>query len=511
MPSGLHHVTSITENVQANVDFYIGFLNLKLVKRTIAHASGERLHLFYGDGLGSPGSLLTFVVWEGWGRGRTGIGQVSEIGLAIPQNSLGDWLTKALAFGYPIDGPLKEFREPTLRLKDPDGLIIKLVGVDICPSLPPPNAPSRLRGVTILTDKASATTNFLANFGYRPGPRSGATQRLVSETDVIDLREASGFVTSVPGAGIPDHVSLRAPDAEAVQAMQLALKDDWPTEVHDERYFLSLHTRGPAEVLIQYSTDLPGMTVDEAPDQLGQDLRLPSDDNALAEALKVTLPQFALPWEERFPIRDLGFVHRLHQPENPDGTTLVLLHDTGGDEASLMLLGHRLAPQALLLGVRGRSSERATRSWFGRSETKRPLETEIRSEAEAFSSFIEAAITSYALDSNRVILVGCGNGGELLAALIQLHGEFSRRAILLCSSGKLDEPPALNLSATSVLLLSGSDGLSASKTEVLARNLTTRGARVELREVSDDNMLTTEDLLIAKRWISQNVAPVRKP
>jgi phospholipase/carboxylesterase len=62
MTSGLHHVTGITADVQANVDFYVGFLGLKLVKRTGGYADAEQLHLLYGDGIGSPGSLLTFLV-----------------------------------------------------------------------------------------------------------------------------------------------------------------------------------------------------------------------------------------------------------------------------------------------------------------------------------------------------------------------------------------------------------------------------------------------------------------
>jgi phospholipase/carboxylesterase len=88
MTSGIHHFTGITADVQANVDFYVGFLGLRLVKQTGGYADAEQLHLIYGDGLGSPGSLLTFLVWEAAGRGRTGIGQVSEVALAVPPGSL---------------------------------------------------------------------------------------------------------------------------------------------------------------------------------------------------------------------------------------------------------------------------------------------------------------------------------------------------------------------------------------------------------------------------------------
>ena len=69
MPTGLHHVTAITARVQANVDFYAGFLGLRLVKQTAGFADGEQLHLFYGDSAGSPGSIVSFLVWEAGARG----------------------------------------------------------------------------------------------------------------------------------------------------------------------------------------------------------------------------------------------------------------------------------------------------------------------------------------------------------------------------------------------------------------------------------------------------------
>jgi phospholipase/carboxylesterase len=88
MTSGIHHVTLITRNVQANIDFYAGFLGLRLVKQTGGYEDGEQLHLFYGDAVGSPGSLITFLVWEEGARGRVGHGQVAEIALAVPPETI---------------------------------------------------------------------------------------------------------------------------------------------------------------------------------------------------------------------------------------------------------------------------------------------------------------------------------------------------------------------------------------------------------------------------------------
>ncbi|MBD2751242.1 VOC family protein [Microvirga sp. BT688] len=511
MTSGIHHFTGITANVQANVDFYVGFLGLRLVKRTGGYADAEQLHLIYGDGLGSPGSLLTFLVWEATGRGRTGIGQVSEVALAVPPAAVGNWVTKALAANVPLEGPSREFGEPVLRLKDPDGLIVKLVGVDMPAPAPLPDAPTRLRGVTVLTDKAAATAQFISRFGYRYEQSAGATQRLISGTDVVDIREVSGFVPSVPGAGVPDHVAFRAADAEAVRSMRHSLKDYGPTEVHDRKYFLSLYVRDPAGILLEYATDGPGMTVDEAPDELGQTLFLPPHDADRAEDLKAMLPQFALPGEERFPARELPFIHRFNRPEDPDGTTLVLLHGSGGHEADLMPIARRIAPRATLLGVRGRATEEGTNRWFRRLDATSFDQADIRSEAEAFSAFVEGAIASYGLDANKLAFVGYSNGANFLAAVMQLYPNVARRAVLLRGIQALEDPPATDLSGTSLLMLNGRDDPFAQNRTVLADDLRTRGAKVEPRELPADHELSASDVTEAAAWIEQNLqvaAPV---
>lgn len=502
--TGIHHVTGITANVQANVGFYVGFLGLKLVKRTAGYADAEQLHLIYGDGLGSPGSLLTFLVWEAAGRGRTGIGQVSEVALAVSPASIGDWLTRALAANVPLEGPSHEFGETVLRLKDPDGMIVKLVGVDMPTSAPRADAPTRLRGVTVLSDKAAQTAEFVTRFGYRPTQRIGLTQRMVSDTDVVDIREISGFVPSVPGAGVPDHAAFRAEDADAVRSMRLSLKDYGPTEVHDRKYFLSLYVRDPAGILMEYATDGPGVTVDEAFDALGQTLFMPPSDAHRPEDLKAMLPQFALPGEQRFPARDLPFIHRFNRPEDPDGMTLVLLHGTGGSEADLMPIARRIAPRSALLGVRGRATEEGTNRWFRRLDAMTFDQVDIGGEAEAFSEFIRGAVTGYGLDPERLIFLGYSNGANLLAAVLQLHHGVVRRAILLRGMQVLENPPNADLSGTRVLALDGRDDPFVRSASTLADDLRARGAKVETRTAPAGHDLSGADVTEAARWIRQN-------
>ncbi|MFC0279868.1 VOC family protein [Falsigemmobacter intermedius] len=507
MTSGIHHVTSITANVQANVDFYAGFLGLRLVKQTGGYEDAEQLHLFYGDGAGNPGTLLSFLVWEAAGRGRTGLGQVSEVGLSVPPEEIGNWLTRAMQAGIPAEGPSQEFGEPVLRLKDPDGMIVKLVGHDDVTADPISGAPIRIRGVTLLTDQAEETAEFITRFGYARGEKSGAVERMVSDTDVVDIRAVGGFVPSISGAGVPDHVAFRAVDVDAVRRMRLSLRGFGDTPVHDRKYFLSLYVREPGGTLIEYATDAPGMSVDEAPDQLGRTLMIPPSDTARAEDLRLMLPQFVMPGEERFPPRDLPFIHRFHRPAQEDGSTLILLHGSGGNEADLMPIAHRIAPQAALLGVRGRSAEEGVNRWFRRFDANRFDQGDIRSEAEAFVAFVEGAIRGYGLDAAKITFVGFSNGANLLGAVMQLYPGVVSRAILLRAVQVLDEPPQADLSGASVLVIEGEKDPWALRAPELLRALREAGADLRAETlVGEGHELGQQDLQLARDWYQGAVA-----
>jgi len=506
MTSGIHHVTAITRNVQKNVDFYAGFLGLKLVKQTGGYEDGEQLHLFYGDRLGSPGSLVTFLVWEAGATGRVGLGQVSEIAFAVPPDSIGDWLQRALAAGVPFTGPSREFGEPVLRLKDPDGIIVKLVGIDMpaAAPLPDPIAPTRIRSITILTEDADRVAEFASRFGYRELVREAPFIRMASDSDVIDLRQSAGFVPGVPGAGVFDHVAYRAPDVDAVRQMRLDLRDhDGATNVHDRKYFLSLYVREPTGVLFEYATDAPGFAVDEDAEHLGETLMIPPRDAARANDLRVVLPQFALPGKDRWPERDLPFVHRFHTPSDPDGSVLVLLHGTGGDEAQLMPFAARLNPRATLLGVRGRAAEEGSLRWFRRFDMATFDQKDIAAEAEAFAAFVDGAVTGYALDPARMTFIGYSNGANLLAALMRLDPGVVRRAILLRPVEVLENGPVPDLSDTHVLLMSGKNDIFGARTAPLVEALRACHVDLDLQVVDSGHELSSLDEPIAQLWLTE--------
>src|SRR6478735_10157385 len=88
---GIHHITAIAGDPQKNLDFYSGFMGLRLVKKTVNFDDPTTYHLYYGDGVGNPGTILTFFAWPHGYRGQRGNGQVTVTGFSVPEGALGYW------------------------------------------------------------------------------------------------------------------------------------------------------------------------------------------------------------------------------------------------------------------------------------------------------------------------------------------------------------------------------------------------------------------------------------
>lgn len=511
MTTGIHHVTGLTRDVQANVDFYVGFLGLRLVKRTAGFEDAEQLHLFYGDAAGSPGSIISFLVWQDGGSGRIGLGQVSEIALAVPPSSIGDWLTRALTARIPVEGPLREMGETVLRLKDPDGTIVKLVGLDMpCPApLPAPDAPTRLRSVTLLTAEPEAACEMLARFGYRPGPGEGAIRRMISDSDVIDIRAVAGFTPGIAGAGTIDHIALRAISAEQVREVRATLPEDLgEVNMHDRKYFYSLYVRDAGEQLYEYCSDAPGFTIDEPLESLGEALFTPPGDAERSRDLEVMLPQFALPGQERWPSRKLLFTHRhyvpnSHHQSNEPGPVMILLHGTGGNETSLLPLANRIDPTARLIGLRGRASEEGSMRWFRRFSMRDFDQDDIASEAEAFAEFIPDLARLYGFDPSQAVFLGHSNGANFLAAVMRLQPGLIQKALLLRAQDVLGAPNQAQPSTGRALLVKGDkDLIVGSGGDTLAANLALSGITADVQSVQLGHHTGTADIAACQAWLT---------
>jgi catechol 2,3-dioxygenase-like lactoylglutathione lyase family enzyme len=307
---GIHHVTAIAREPQRNLDFYAGTLGMRLVKLTINYDDPGTYHLYYGDDLGRPGSLLTFFPWTAGRPGRQGTGQTNGIGLAVPPASLGFWIERLLSRGVKYEGPARRFEEQVLTFADPDGLLLELIATPRVNQLqgwrdgpvPAEHAVRGIHAVTIWEDGDAGSAEFLTRtMGFRAKGEEENRLRFESGQTglgtVVDLRRAPGFWRGTDGVGTVHHVAFRAADDAEQQARHEEIQrlGVGVTDVRDRNYFRSIYFREPGGVLFEIATDGPGFTLDERPEELGTTLRLPPQYESMRERLERSLPPLRLP------------------------------------------------------------------------------------------------------------------------------------------------------------------------------------------------------------------------
>ena len=123
---GLHHVTAITADAQKNIDFYCGVLGLRLVKLTVNFDDPGSYHLYYGNELGRPGTIMTFFAWPGAYRGRIGPPQVTVTAFAVPMGAIDYWSKRLKEKGVEVQAVVERFGERVLGFTDPDGMRLEI-------------------------------------------------------------------------------------------------------------------------------------------------------------------------------------------------------------------------------------------------------------------------------------------------------------------------------------------------------------------------------------------------
>jgi glyoxalase family protein len=296
--TGIHHVTAVTGNAPANLDFYTRVLGLRLVKKTVNQDDVAAYHLFYGDEVGSPGTELTFFDWPYAGPNRAGGGEVGSTGLRVPHRAALEWWVQHLDQHGVAHGNIEERGgRATLLFTDPEGQRLRLVA-DAEPgnkpwanSPVPPDVAIRGLGPVLLTVRQLEPTERLLT-QVLSFQQSGEYEESDGDTPVrvgIFSTGPGGAASEVHVAVRPDaprarngiggvhHVAFRAPDDRQHQQWQQLLERAGlgVTPVIDRFYFKSIYFREPGGVLFEIATDGPGFATDEDATHLGEKLALP--------------------------------------------------------------------------------------------------------------------------------------------------------------------------------------------------------------------------------------------
>lgn len=294
---GIHHVTAISGPAQANVDFYTGPLQQRLVKKTVNFDDPGTYHLYYGDRTGTPGTILTFFPFADAGPGRAGPGMASAYAYAVPAGRF-DALMEGFALqAIDFAGPAERFGTRVITLRDPDGAPVELVETD----RPGTELLDGFHSVTLWLRDPAPTARLLTEvFGYeaRGSEVLRGVERLrlaapgAAKGNVIDLIRSDAPGIGRQGAGTIHHVAFRARsnDEQLEWRERLASAGHRPTEVIDRQYFNAIYFREPGGVLFEIATDPPGFAVDEPVETLGEALKLPAQYEPMRERLTRTLP-----------------------------------------------------------------------------------------------------------------------------------------------------------------------------------------------------------------------------
>jgi glyoxalase family protein len=307
---GIHHVTAIAADAQRNVDFYAGMLGLRLVKKTVNFDDPGSYHLYYGDRVGSPGTLVTFFIWPGASPGQSGAGEPVALAFEVPEASLKWWKQRLLRAGFHAEDTAPRFGVNALLIRDPDGMGVELIESPaphntehwVAGGIPKSYAITTIHSVTLgLPDEKRSAA--LLTDELRFEQIASASERLrfgLGEPGVasfVDIVRPDAPLRGRMGAGTIHHVAFRTEDDASQRQWlkkltQLGLH---VSPVMDRKYFHSIYFREPGGVLFEIATEGPGMAVDEPEEHLGEALVLPQEYESLRASLERTLPGIVSP------------------------------------------------------------------------------------------------------------------------------------------------------------------------------------------------------------------------
>lgn len=272
---GIHHITAITAEAQRNVDFYVETLGLRLVKKTVNYDQPDVYHLYYGDEVGAPGSIITFFEFPGAGPGRHGAGMIHTVTWRVPSAaSLGFWAQRLEAAGRPV-----ERTDDVVRTSDPEGIGIELVADTSgepalqaeAPGIPAEHAFTGFAGVRAYAADPDRSRPLLDGLGFAADGTLAGEHR--SARYVYDPAPSD---RGLQGAGTVHHIAWATRDEDHERWRSVAGDAGaHVTPIIDRTYFRAIYFREPSGVLFEIATLSPGFAVDEPAASLGRSLVLP--------------------------------------------------------------------------------------------------------------------------------------------------------------------------------------------------------------------------------------------
>src|SRR3989337_2141799 len=222
---GIHHITAIAGNSKRNYDFYTKVLGLRFIKKTVNFDDPGTYHFYFGDEVGSPGTILTFFPWEGIAKGRQGNGMATDIGYSVPDNSLAFWAERLNKNNVIINSTGTRFGEKYLAFEDPDGLPLSLIISNTSDKRKPwatadvkaDVATKGFHSITLTLKTVENTAKVLTDildykFVGKEENRHRYRTDTVENAAIVDLIEDTNAASAVNAGGTIHHIAFRVKD-----------------------------------------------------------------------------------------------------------------------------------------------------------------------------------------------------------------------------------------------------------------------------------------------------------
>lgn len=295
---GLHHVTSLASSARENNAFFTNVLGLRRVKKTVNFDAPDVYHLYYGDEVGTPGTVMTYFPFPHAARGKPGTGEVGVTAFAIPKGTAGAWAERLATFEVADIARDTRFGEARVLFDGPDGDRFALVETEDDRTPWTGNgigADLGIRGfhsADMRLRDDGATLELLKFMGYEVADKKDNVTRLIvpggNAANTIDLETLPGTPHAAQGAGSVHHIAFAVENrARQLEVREALVDTGWQvTPVIDRDYFWAIYFRTPGGVLFEVATNEPGFDRDEDTAHLGQALKLPSQHEHLRASLE---------------------------------------------------------------------------------------------------------------------------------------------------------------------------------------------------------------------------------
>jgi glyoxalase family protein len=281
-PTGTHHVSTLSAEIQRSHDFHTRVLGLRPIIKTVNQDDPSMYHLFFGDGAATPGSDLTVFDMPHVKPERRGNNSLTLTTFRVSGDDTFDyWTDRLTAHGVTHGGVTMRDGRRVLDFDDPVGTRLSLVddggaGEAFPWDESPVPAQHQIRGlgypiltVPVLGPTDRFLTEALGLLPHHTYPTPDAPCHVYAMADggvhaQVHVVVRQDLPPARYGSGGVHHVALRVPEGQepADWVERLNALGYHNSGIVDRHYFISVYVREPNGVLFELATDGPGFEVD---------------------------------------------------------------------------------------------------------------------------------------------------------------------------------------------------------------------------------------------------------